>query len=77
MSNKPIFKVYKDWEQRLAGLINEAVENPHRQAHVCEDIIELIEYLLTMDRLRYHRKILQVIDDVFQERHQPKAEPYR
>jgi hypothetical protein len=41
-----MFRVARDWEERLSLFLQEAIESPEREPEICEELIEYVRFLV-------------------------------
>lgn len=67
-------RIVSDWEERISMFLQEAIENPEREAQICEELIGYVQYLVRSDRNAYRQRCLDIVLKVFN-RERRKFEP--
>lgn len=58
------FRIVSDWEERLSGFLQDAINQPHREPEICEELIEYVQFLVNQGREPYRKKVLELIKTV-------------
>lgn len=69
-------KTVADWEERLSGYLQAAIDQPHLEPEICEELIEYVQSLVKVDRISYRQRCFEVVMRVFnrrQNRFKPKV----
>ena len=54
-------RVVADWEERLSGFLQDAIDQPHREPEICEELIEYVQHLVRESRRSMRLQVAKVL----------------
>lgn len=56
-----ICSVVADWEERLSVFLRQAIDQPHMEPEICEELIEYVQFLVQEGRAPLRKKSQELI----------------